>query len=229
MDLRKALQSYMRAFAALYDSSHMKPKFHFAWHLPDMLSRLGWLPSCFVLERKHKNPKKYGNAVTDTSGLWDCGVLRDLSANHLQVLADLDGSYFGSEPMLLQPREAPPDLAQALRAQFTLNADTTVSISHDARANRYEHVSQGDIVLVRSAAGLVVGQIEVLVCLHDQHGESISIALLKQWDIQATQARAWKCSPGIVRMVACDLGDVAAALIWAGGDGIRTVLKPFRA
>ena len=44
-----------------YGDTLWRPKAHFATHLPDHLGAHGFLPACFVQERKHKILKRYAN------------------------------------------------------------------------------------------------------------------------------------------------------------------------
>ena len=85
-ELRGAIQAHLRVFSRLYGEEAMVPKFHYSLHLPDVLARWGWLPSCWVLERKHKNAKAWGEKLKDTSRDWHVSVLRELTAQHMALL-----------------------------------------------------------------------------------------------------------------------------------------------
>ena len=61
-------------------------------HLPKMMADVGILPSCWVLERKHKGVKRYANGLTNSSCPWDRSVLRDVTVGHLE---ELTNDHFG--------------------------------------------------------------------------------------------------------------------------------------
>ena len=76
------------------------------------------LPSCWVLERKHKNTKRFANAMTAgaaKSTEWDKYVLRDVTEQHLWYLSE--PGAFASDG-LVGPHKVGKQLAKALAAEF---------------------------------------------------------------------------------------------------------------
>lgn len=61
--LRTAIQAHLRKYKEVYGPEAMVPKFHYALHFPTFLDRMGFLQAAFVLERKHKLPKRFRNQV----------------------------------------------------------------------------------------------------------------------------------------------------------------------
>ena len=61
--LQSAIQAHLRKYKEVYGPEAMVPKFHYALHFPTFLARMGFLQAAFVLERKHKLPKRFGNQV----------------------------------------------------------------------------------------------------------------------------------------------------------------------
>ena len=58
-DLATDIKEYLTTFKDLYGPAYMQPKFHQLVHFIWMLARLGSLPNCFVLERKHRRVKHF--------------------------------------------------------------------------------------------------------------------------------------------------------------------------
>ena len=222
-EVKRALGAYLRSFSTLYGAENMVPKFHYAWHIPVLLKQVGWLPMCFVLERKHKGIKRYGNHVENTSGDWHKGVLRDASTRHFEMLCACEATRFGPEPVLLNPTIASAKVDQALRAQFALDPEAALLTSRQARSTEFEVLTCGDVVLVGHGPP-ILGKISLFASV-----DGLLVALLEQWRILEEQSKAWKCAAAPSDMpAACQLADVQTALHWAGTE-IRTVLKPFRA
>lgn len=95
-ELQLELCKYLDAFKRLYGEEWMVPKFHFAIHFPDYLRRFGFVPSCFVLERKHKVPKRFANEVTNTSSAWEASVLREVTCHRIAaIMTDHFGTNVG--------------------------------------------------------------------------------------------------------------------------------------
>ena len=57
--LTRQQQVHMTAFAIAHDASTMKPKHHYAMHLPAQFLREGRVIDAFTLERKHRISKNY--------------------------------------------------------------------------------------------------------------------------------------------------------------------------
>ncbi len=91
--LRAAIEAHLKSFKALYGSEAMTTKFHATLHFPAFLEKHGFLPNCFVLERKHKGPKRYGNEIRNTSAAWEASVLREVTALHLNVVSDMPHDF----------------------------------------------------------------------------------------------------------------------------------------
>ena len=53
-----AAQDFLKLYHDLYGESTMTPKFHSVLHFGAFLQQWGSLPNCFVLERKHRLPKR---------------------------------------------------------------------------------------------------------------------------------------------------------------------------
>ena len=58
-----ACRLFLQSFKNLYGEEWMTPKFHSTMHFASFLDRWQTLPNCFVLERKHKLPKRWAMIV----------------------------------------------------------------------------------------------------------------------------------------------------------------------
>ena len=56
-ELRQTIVDHHTLFKKLYPA-HIKPKFHQLMHIPENISHMGLLLSCFVTERKHRSVKR---------------------------------------------------------------------------------------------------------------------------------------------------------------------------
>ena len=114
--LQNAICSHLGAFRDLYGAENMVLKFHYAMHLPLFLQRYGWLPNCFVLERKHKTPKRFGNHLSHTSNGWETSVLRDCTAHHMVRFEEI---HFATAAGLVQPKVANKHMRELLQQIFS--------------------------------------------------------------------------------------------------------------
>ena len=80
--LQDAITTHMQLFIIAYGSDAVKPKHHYALHLPAMLGHFGCLITTFVNERKHRMVKRYTRGRTVLQS-WECGVLEEVISHHL--------------------------------------------------------------------------------------------------------------------------------------------------
>ena len=227
--LQAAIEGHLTAYKALYGPGSMTPKFHWSLHFGDFLRRYGYLPACFMLERKHKTPKRYANQLTNTSCNYEAGVSRELTAHHMAALSQ---PRFETAVGLVEPRRAPASALRLLKDQLQLPEDAVVRVARIARISEWERVAVGDVVLAELDGATVVGEI----CLHAsiEHGQAQSNAvplaatMLSRWiQTSADGARSTKYRKTDERMMLAT-GLIRCAVVWGGSGGIATVLKPFR-
>ena len=84
-ELFEAVSLHLRLYQACYGDSCMRPKHHYALHLPDMLRRFGFLLATFTHERKHRLVMRY---TRDRSNLksWDLGAIEDITCHQVWEL-----------------------------------------------------------------------------------------------------------------------------------------------
>ena len=83
--LAAAICDHFTLFIAAYGADAIKPKHHYALHLPRMLATHGVLVGTFTHERKHRVVKRN---TRDRMNLtkWDLGSLEEITVHQLKEL-----------------------------------------------------------------------------------------------------------------------------------------------
>ena len=84
--LQQSIGSHLKAFQDLYGAQAMTPKFHYSLHVPTFLRRFGWVPNCFVVERKHKIPKRFENHMCTNHASYERSALREVTNMYISIL-----------------------------------------------------------------------------------------------------------------------------------------------
>ena len=122
--LKKCIGNYLAHFSELFGSAVMTPKFHFLMHIPAVIEKFGWAPSCFCLERKHRTAKQFGNNCIMISETFDKSTLREVTSHHIVEM--LKDSYFVVTPGLVDPVAPKPGFKKSL--QRLCNLDDSVEV-----------------------------------------------------------------------------------------------------
>ena len=96
-------------------SEDMKPKQHWTLHFADCLRQWNQLPACWSLERKHKQPRKYGSVHCNLQ-TYDKGVLAAVTMEHIHSLV-LDSSLFQGHCHAVEPAKPKPKLENILKKE----------------------------------------------------------------------------------------------------------------
>ena len=221
--LQRALDAHARSFTALYGDEVVTPKFHYGIaHMVPQLERMGFLPACFVLERKHKVAKRFGDHVVNTSAQWDRGCSRDVTAVHVAAVQRAAPGKWCGGACLLNPRVPGAELSRTMRTDFQLGSEAPVLVSREMRCSEFERCMKGDVVLIGSVdAPRIIGEVQL-------HAEvsGAPMSLIRHWEIVSSARKHWKCRQSDTCSFCC-ASDITCALVWGGRD-LRTVLKPFR-
>ena len=206
--LQSAISDYLKGFASLYGPEWMIIKFHYMLHLPKFLKQFGFLPNCFVHERKHKHPKRFANQVTNTTGNWEGSVLRDVTCNHVHALRSDDGR-FNLDAALVAPHRPSKKMLSELLSTI---GPAEYRVSNSARAASYEKFFKGDVVLYKAEGLIRAGQVGLLVSVSAAGKESLVVGVEKFAHVQSMQrGHKWRRTKD-TRL--CLLGDVIGAVIW---------------
>ena len=143
--LNEAILAHLKAYKAAYGQKQLVPKFHLSIHLPIILHIFLVLLSCFVLERKHKEIKRFGDTSRSVSKdlqntNWEKGVMMNI----LRVqLCDLEE---GALPNVVYSDSWKPASTKVQSACETLGLFGDVRMSINVVLKGYMHVHQSDVV-----------------------------------------------------------------------------------
>ena len=116
--LLAAIQAHSKDYQAAYkEDTDLKPKHHFAFHVPSQLARDGVLLDTFTVERKHQLAKHHAGLHRNTTAFERVVISRVV----LSQTRDLQNLVIGNE-LLGKTTEYPP-LADALGVDVCLVAD----------------------------------------------------------------------------------------------------------
>jgi hypothetical protein len=100
--LRRAIKTHMDKFIEMHGEEAVRPKHHYALHLPDMLKKFGVLISTFTHERKHRAVKRYARGRTNLKK-FELSVLEEVTCHNMWELTDKYWHAFStSTPSLKQ-------------------------------------------------------------------------------------------------------------------------------
>ncbi len=145
--LEQAILKHLRAHLDAYGDSVWVPKFHFALHLAKLLLKHGCLPTCWVLERKHRVPKRFMQGRTNRVS-YSRSVLEEVTVQWL--LHELCDPTLRST--MLQSRAASQGMKDILvgRGLATASSEITTSTVIVVAA---KHIAKGDVALYNMDGG----------------------------------------------------------------------------
>ena len=222
LSLATASQAYLNSFKHLYGVHALVQKHHMLLHLADQLT--SFLPSCYCLERKHKNVKKFAWDVRNASGHWDKTVLREITCRHISVLQDENSVHFQSNSCLQNPHKPSQTMLSVLQSVFGSDAD--IQCSATARINQYEQCTRGDVVMLcEGPAGFGVGQVQLHASCYSSTTKGV-FSLVSVWRLTENDGRrsVWTVQDEPLHLV--HTSDILCACIWSVKDDIATVLHP---
>ena len=225
-ELQRAIVAHLRTFKALYGDAYMPIKFHLSIHFPMFLERWGLLPNCFVLERKHRTPKRFANEHRNTSSHWEASILRECTTLHF---AELDRRrckrrHFEAAACLVSPTTPSRRMMTLLSSELRAGPDDRILASRKARVNEWETCSQNDVVRVSGSPDFV-GKIKFFASL-SVNGQDHVFAGILRWAPLAEGHRCtkWRAVDDNLTLVMAD--EILCSLIWSESGGISTVLAP---
>ena len=197
-----ACKRYLEQYRALYTEECMQPKFHELLHFGRFLLQFGWVPNCFVLERKHKGPKRFGGDNPRSNSNYSSMVMREVTARHLAVLQDEASVHFRRDAALIGPVRPTKQQQQLLAAEF--GAGAQCRCSQTARINEWEKIARQDVVVYDWGRRVAVGRVGLLGSVVDGADRGL-FAYVADWRILEERGRGWVCQPtGTVRIIMLD-------------------------
>ena len=176
----------MELYAAAYGADTMIPKFHFLVHTPGILRRFGFLPNTMALERKHKEVKRYGVAISNHNKT-SRSTIREVTVHHLYVMDE--AAHLDLSPGLINPHDAPA----ALYSELGLGNKEELKLSNVARFSQWEIAFKGDVVavLVEAESNWTAGRVQYFLGRGD--GNYCCLELLACQERSRTHSRWSGC------------------------------------
>ena len=182
-DLHEAIVEHLRLYKSCYGSKKMRPKHHYALHLPDMLRRHGFLLMTFTHERKHRLVTRY---TRDRKNLrnWDSGAIEEITCHQIWENAQ---PFF----MAYQSSQVRGNMLVPLRELFPGVADTQFSFLNSTHGNGGA-INAGDVVSVVVNGQTMLGELIMSVGINrPPKNEAYCIVSLWQHD-PASAHIAWR-------------------------------------
>jgi hypothetical protein len=154
--LHSAVKRHLDLYLSMYGEDEWFPKLHYALHLGISLEQHGCLFSCFVHERKHKELKRTGNHLFNTSGSFEKTIIQECL--YSQMVALSEGSFIFHGPYLKDPKPCKQSLIDALHGVFDED-DGELATSRDVCFAAGKVASERDVVWYDSGVDRKVGQV----------------------------------------------------------------------
>ena len=180
--LYAAIQKHLDLFKQTYGTEMMRPKHHYALHLPDMLARFGVLLATLTAERKHRAVKRYSRGRINLHG-FEIGVLEEVTCHNMWELCEKHVHAFSTSKPSRRQQWWLQDLFPESNAKLTLHNEVY----------RNGYIKQGDIVAFEFEGDLRFGKLLVnvgIVC--EASAELVSIVSL--WEHPSGDAEFASCS-----------------------------------
>jgi hypothetical protein len=204
-ELLSAIERHSRAFQVAYTADALKPKHHFAFHIPGQLERDGLLLDTFVHERKHQVAKHYAALQKNTTSYEKSVIARVL----LHQARDLRNLIFG-DVLIGKTREYEP-LAAAMGGDRC-----TVADSLQWKATTF---AVKDIVFLNSRAMMVEA------CASVDDSLCLVVRLLHHEESSSPTSSKWRLLPDVVALMLATAGTVSLASCWNwSGDYVLVLM-----
>ena len=146
--LRSTIRKLLRATVDAGWAEYLHPKSHWLVHLPRHLDHFGFLPSCFVHERKHRLVKRYSSDISNTIS-FDKSVMAELLCQHFTDIEDDDSFNMGVG--LLRPKMAPLKMVKFMENELNMNLSSVrITTSPICRIKPTGVCHKKDLVMISS-------------------------------------------------------------------------------
>ncbi len=182
-ELKAAISKHLKLHLVAYGLEAWSPKSHYSLHLGIQLERHSILPSCFLMERKHRHLKRFATG-RQTLVAYEAGLMEEVVVQHLYDLHTPTG-----KSGLYEPHGAPDCVVQALRSILHLLPTTKVQSARRVCV-RHRRVQVGDVVAFDSLRTNCIhfGKV-VFHCAVD----GICFTCLSQWAVQEVHEHFVSC------------------------------------
>ena len=221
--LTDAIRKHLELFKTAYCVGDVRPKHHYACHLPTMLDHFGMLVSCLAMERVHKVAKRYVAPRRNTTGYELC-TLEDVT---LQQFHDRQADFLGVN-CLVEGHElhAQNSLNKALLQMYPLEPKPLVA---RILTTSYGRVALEDVVFYTVGGIRCCGQVKLHVELPAYTPMGVHLAsFIEQWEripSPELEPLAWRYKVN-ANAKPYDSVAILGALTYSVSAGIATVLVP---
>ena len=173
-----AIDNHAKLFRAAYGADYVRPKHHWALHLPGLLRKWGTLLTTLTQERKHRMVRRYTMGHRSLKN-FEVGVMQEITCHALHKFRK-DLPIAG----LLTPCPPKRMVALALQEMFPGANPCNILVSPHARCTDGS-VHAGDVVRIAELAG---NDFKIGKLLCNTSIDGAMFAIVSTW-------RAMKCSP----------------------------------
>lgn len=212
-----AILKHLQLYQAAYGEEKVRPKHHYALHLPDMLSRFGFLLSTFTHERKHRLIKRYTRDRCKLQN-WDLGALEEITCHQAWELS----LPFFMTPSTITPRGK---ILSALREVFPGVPGEAFTVHSILKCNGGSARS-GDVVICSYDETPQVGELLLIVRIAPVGGQPSRLySLVALWAFTETACADWLSffvsDDSVVKM---DADCIATSLTYRMAEDRRSAL-----
>ena len=177
-ELRGAIEKHLALFIAAYGDDAIRPKHHFALHLPHMLYLFGFLISTFTHERKHRCFKRYARPRTSGEN-FELGVLEEMTCHSIWELSQKQWLAFStSKPSKRQLGFLAEIFADVIDGSFTLHREV----------HQNGCITVGDVVGFLSGGRLYIGELLATVGIVHSSGDAEMMSVASVWEVDGKTA-----------------------------------------
>ena len=205
-------------------SEEFRPKFHWAMHFSDALKLHGQLPGVWSLERKHKDIRKHGNLLCNTSS-YEKSLLASVIAEHMHSL-ETHVESFREGCFLENVRQPTKKMMAALQSSGLLFLDSTCMCSSSCRLASGATITSGDVIYLQSASTLPFCAGQVHCFLQFSFGEVAFVEKYMAGDkALSTLVSKWNV-PTQRHLTFVSLEEILCSVTYSSAKGKVTCLTP---
>ena len=179
--LAAAIVTHLIAYSDAYGANAMRPKHHYALHLPDMLRRFGLLLTTLTHERKHRLVKKYTRSRCNLKA-FERSTLEDITAHqHWDLSMPFFNSFSTAKPharMMIGLRELFPGVP-----------DKLLTVHRDLKINNGT-ASCKDVVSYELDGAIEFGQIVISVGVASGDAAGLHVCVTKWTNLRVTDDKS---------------------------------------
>ena len=173
------VEKFLELFADAFGKEWTTPKFHWLLHFGDALDRYNVLVNCFVLERKHRTPKRYATEMRNVNNNGNASLLMEVTSHHFAVLNAPGVFNFGAGPIEGTP--ASQEVRSLLAESLGFADSARVLVSLNSRHSAVGFSSKGDVVLIKDGhSKFIAGK----VMLHASV-DGVPVSLVSCWQLHS--------------------------------------------